>query len=269
MAIPSDNFYIQRSIPDWGKTTYVNWNRGTPSKALIFVHGFNGSTMDTFGHFNLEFRFRPAYKDYDVYFFSYDSLFQQISNSALEFLHFLRTMHDNPDVIMQSSGMALHRNTYTEIVIAAHSLGAVVTRVALNEGYDSGATWLDKCKLILFAPAHNGARKELDTFINFPGYLKCMGPFLRYFVLSLSQLIDPTIILAPMHEKIKELITKEGIESFTVAKKVIWASPERVVINRKLLKDPEAIIFRKKNHSQVCKPTATYLKPFTELEALL
>lgn len=60
------NFYMQRSISKWGKNTYVNWTRFPQNKALIFIHGFNGSSMETFGDFNLEFRFLPEYKDYRI-----------------------------------------------------------------------------------------------------------------------------------------------------------------------------------------------------------
>jgi hypothetical protein len=181
----------------------------------------------------------------------------------------LQTLHDSTSEIIKATGMSVERETYLQIVIVAHSLGAVVTRYALNAGHEDKQKWLDKCKLVLFAPAHIGAQRELKSFVDFPGPIKCLGPFIRYFVLTFNQLVDPTIIIKPMTDKCNDLIEKEGIQTFTIAKKVIWASPERVVINDFFLKDPKPLIFQKKGHSAVCKPTRSFIKPIEELKAVL
>ncbi len=131
-----NNYSIQRKIPKWGKKTYVNWSLNPNGKAIVFIHGFNGSSMETFGDFNLDFRVRPKYEGYDVYFFSYQSLFSQISNSAIYFLDFLTAIHDDiKDVIKNSGSTEKRKGNYTKIVIVAHSLGAVVnTAFSYAEG---------------------------------------------------------------------------------------------------------------------------------------
>jgi hypothetical protein len=267
------SFYIQRNIPTWGIKTFVNWAVTPKYKAVVFIHGFNGSSMETFGAFNYEFRYRPEYEGRDVYFYGYDSLFQQISNSALGFLDFLKDIHYNlPAVVNDSQHSIVRNDVYSEIVIICHSLGAVVTRVALNEGYDAGEiTLLDKCKLILFAPAHKGARKSIGNLIAFPPYLKALGPIIHHFVLTLDELLEPKYIIEPMEEKCMNLISMNKIESFTIAKKVIWAGPERVVHNGKFGKDPTAIQYKKMNisHVRVCKPSRTFTGPFEEVEKIL
>lgn len=264
-----NSYSIQRKIPKWGKNTFVNWSLSPQNKAIVFIHGFNGSSMDTFGDFNLDFRYRPEYEGYDVYFFSYGSMFKQIANSALRFLDFLKSIHDNLKEVMRDSGIRENRlGVYSKIVIIGHSLGAVVARQALNDGYDAKETWLNKCELIFFAPAHIGARPEIMSFINFPSFLKCLGPFTKYVVVTLNQLTDPSIIIGPMTEKCRELIEKKGITTFTIAKKIIWADDERVVQNRKFLQDPNAIILLG-GHTTVCKPHTNFDKPFIEVAPLL
>ena len=263
------NFLIQRAIPAWGKNTFVNWSLQSQNKAIIFIHGFNGSSTETFGDFNLDFRYRPEYAGYDVYFFGYNSLFAQIANSALDFLEFLRALHDDINsVINESKANVIRPGHYSKMILIAHSLGAVVARQGLNDGYDNNENWLDKCELILFAPAHIGARTEIDSFINFPGPLKALGPLARYFVVTLNQLLAPGIIINPMTEKCKELIAVKGIKTFTIAKKVLWAERERVVINRKFLNDPNALRIPG-NHEKICKPSKNFERPFDEVRTLL
>lgn len=262
------NHSIQAKIQKWGKKTYVNWAKQPTGKALVFIHGFNGSSSSTFGDFHTEFRYRPEYAGYDVYFFSYDSMFKQIANSALHFLKFLKAIHDDINSVIKSSGVKVTRNNhYSKIVIVGHSLGAVVTRQALNDGYDAKESWLNKCELIFFAPAHMGAREEVTSFVNFPSFLKCLGPFTKYVVVTLSQLVNQNIIILPMIAKCNTIITL-GITSYTVAKKIVWADGERVVKNVKFLQDPNAEILPG-NHTRVCKPTKSFEDPFKEVEPLL
>ena len=112
------NHFNQRIIPKWGNKTYVNWAKNPEAKALVFIHGFNGSSMDTFGDFNLDFRYRPEYEGYDVFFFSYGSMFKQIGNSAIRFLDFLKAIHNDLNAVMKNSGMKGHRKEqYSKIVI--------------------------------------------------------------------------------------------------------------------------------------------------------
>ena len=273
LTVTATNFYLQRNISNWGSETYVNWALEPEYKAVVFIHGFNGSSMETFGAFNYEFRYRSEYKGRDVYFYGYDSLFQQISNSALTFLDFLKDIHDKLHDVVSNSGLNIVRDkVYSEIVVICHSLGAVVARVAFNEGYEAGDTlFLDKCKLVLFAPAHKGARKSIGRLIAFPPYLQALGPFIHHFVLTLDQLLEPETIITPMEQKCKELIDVNNVKTFTIAKKVIWAAPERVVNNVKFAKDPKAEQYkiRKVNHLKVCKPSSKFTDPLDEVAKVL
>ncbi len=248
-----ENYYIQRNIPKWGKDSYVNWTKNSERKAIVFIHGFSGSSMTTFGDFNLEFRLRKEYIGYDVFFYGYDSLFKQIAPSALSFLNFLRAIHNNIDLVIKNSGIKIQREQYCKIVIVAHSLGAVITRMALNEGFKTEGQWLGKCELILFAPAHKGAREEILGFLDMPGLPKFLGPLSKYFVVTLKQLMDASKLIKPMEDKVRKLIEQQ-VRSFTIPKRIIWAEKERVVINDFFLEDPEPIEVEGKRHEDVCKP---------------
>lgn len=261
---------MQRFIPKWGVNSCVNWSLNPGNKALVFIHGFNGSSMETFGDFNLEFRYMPEYLEYDVFFFSYNSASNQIENNALKFLDFLNALNnDIGAIISNSKTQVLREAPYSKIVIVAHSLGAVVTRIALNYGYDDNEGWVDNCHLVLFAPAHNGAHKDYETFIDARGILKIAGFILGRKILALRQLTDVSIIIQPMANRVMELINGEGIKTFTVAKLVVWADPDQVVINRRFGSDPKAVPFENKGHQAVCKPTRNFKQPFQELAKIL
>lgn len=74
--------------------------------------------MTTFGDFNLEFRYLDEYADRDVYFYSYDSLYKQIKNSAMAFKDFLNILMTDLQKVVDDSKVEVSRDAgYTEIVI--------------------------------------------------------------------------------------------------------------------------------------------------------
>ena len=63
------NHLSERKLSGWGKDTYVFWAVKPVGKAVVFIHGFNGSTADTFSEFEVLFRDNAEFDGYDVYFF--------------------------------------------------------------------------------------------------------------------------------------------------------------------------------------------------------
>lgn len=267
--MPNSSFAIQRPIKQWGKQTYVNWNLGSPRKAVVFIHGFNGSSLKTFGDFNLEFRHRPEYKDYDVYFYGYDSLNSQVGNSALSFMTFLHALNTDIKSVIKNSGASLQRSRYEKIVVVAHSLGAVVTRQALNDAHRRKYKWVHQVNLVLFAPAHKGARNEILDLIELGGILRFIKPFVLYRIVTVGQLMGKGNILPALETDCRKLIYEEKIKTFTIAVKVVWADPERVVFNEQFLDDDPSTQCTGKKHEEVCKPGPGFETPFNIVKEVL
>jgi hypothetical protein len=265
-----ENFLLQRQLSDWGKNTYVNWSVNKVTKAIIFIHGFNGSSLETFGNFNLEFRYRPEYFGYDVYFYGYDSLKIQIPISSNSFYSFLVTIHNNIKEIITNSKANVDRPyNYDEIVIVAHSLGAVVARYALLIGADKNDKWLNICKLILFAPAHKGAKKAISNLYNqLPGFLKYVGPLAEFFVVTINEVMEGSELIKELEIKYRSIMKKKD-RQFAIAKKVIWAEYDRIVNCVDFLEDPQAEVFKGRDHTNVCKPTKRFTRPFEVVESIL
>ncbi|MBL0341251.1 MAG: hypothetical protein IPP71_10135 [Bacteroidetes bacterium] len=72
-------------------------------KALIFIHGFRGSTNSTFNDFHYLFRNYNQFLGYDIFFYGYDSLWVRANISANQFCDFIDYLHDSSDTLYLSS----------------------------------------------------------------------------------------------------------------------------------------------------------------------
>src|SRR5260370_16772791 len=131
-------------------------------KAILFIHGFNGEAVSTWTEFERFLLREPKCQDRDIVFFGYDGLKTYAEVSAQEFGKFLDRLCADPHSIFRASfPNSVRRDkgfAYGDVLVVAHSLGAVISRRALLNAFDTKKNWLSKIRLVLFAPAHNGTR---------------------------------------------------------------------------------------------------------------
>jgi hypothetical protein len=119
----------------WGVGSRTRLSKAAhPMGALIFVHGFKGDAWTTWLDFPGGLATAEKASDYDLFFYGYDSR-QSAPTIAIELIDFLRAVAENPaDAVTNSSlasGMPLRKAfSYESLVLCAHSLGAVVSRLA-------------------------------------------------------------------------------------------------------------------------------------------
>jgi hypothetical protein len=260
-----ETHFAERKLSDWGRGSFVHWSRKPKGKAIIFIHGFNGGPDDTFSEFEILFRTSSGFKGYDIYFYGYDSLFQPAEVSAVEFRDFIKQIQKNSLSLFNSSLPSDDdaRTPYKKVLIVAHSLGAVVSRLALLSAFKKKFKWVDNCSLLLFAPAHKGTSLTLTSIIMgeaMPGLLKIVSLVAKFFVPTIKELQGNSIVIEELEKETKNLI-KKGVRTFTIAKGVVWASRERIVRCVTFGEDPEAERIPKTNHSSVCKPSLKFLRP--------
>ena len=129
-------------------------------KALLFIHGFNGDAVKTWSDFHELLPERPKFTCHDIVFYGYDGLRAEMNASAAIFRAFL-------DKLLMATKSFLADNLppsaqraddfgYDELVIVAHSLGAVISRRALLDATRNKSEWVARTKLVLYAPAHKG-----------------------------------------------------------------------------------------------------------------
>lgn len=243
-----------------GKNTVGYFTTLNPENLIIFVHGFNGSAIDTWNDFPALIKETNEYENSDAIFYGYESLKGQANNNALRFYNFLQV------IVEENTGKVGYprrsKNTYQRILIVAHSLGSVIVRRALLNAKAENKQWLSYTKMILFAPAHRGARIQ--------NLLTESLPILGKIFAGLGFITIPVLDdLRPASQTIQNLIqeTEQLLQNnqgdFTIAYKVVWANDEIVVHNERFCQDPIAVLIDNITHTGVCKPTSpNFLRPF-------
>lgn len=212
-------------------------------------------------------------------FYDYDGLRAELKASVNLFYEFLVWLFGSPILAINNALPKAHERPmsfgYDDVVMVCHSLGAVVARLALLRATREGKNWVSKVKLVLFAPAHKGARVvelalEVSTHFSF---LSLFSGGARFKSPLIDQLKRNSPELVDLESGTKRELV-DGKNRHLVANKVCIAELEHIVFNDTFCEDPEGETIRHSTHKTVCKPRhrflrKTYLKPLEKLlEAL-
>jgi alpha-beta hydrolase superfamily lysophospholipase len=243
-------------------------------KALLFIHGFNGNAIKTWSDFHELLPECSTCSGHDVYFYGYDGLRAEMNSSAAIFRVFLHRLFEETKKLLTTnlprSAQRQDNFEYDELVIVAHSLGAVISRRALLDATKEHSDWVARTKLVLYAPAHKGAYVAdlaVESVSSF-WFLKLFAAGVRFK----SPLIDELRKESPMLKKLLEdtqAATKDPANRHLVAKRVILAEYDNIVTNEAFGDDPPPYSIPDTTHTTVCKPTRDFLDPLTHLEACL
>ncbi len=233
-----------------------------PKNLIVFVHGFGGSGKEsTWGYFEVLAKNDTRLKDSDIIFYDYDNKKKQLTTNALLLYRFLSDLQIQVDEL--DIGLSRKIDKYERIIFLAHSAGAFVVRKALLFGNSDNCTWVKLCKMILFAPAHYGAR--LQTLLDcIPDPFQFIAGFTKVYVPSIVDLMPESLALKNLAEETKNLIPSS--QNISIPANVIWAEFEKVVFNDQFNNDPVPIIMKGHDHKSVCKPDAIdYTAPYNLL----
>lgn len=245
-------------------------------KAIIFVHGYGGDAVSTWADFHRLSICRPEFQGHDLIFYDYDGLEAELTASVNLFYNFLSWVFESP---VASINWCLAKGAqraadfgYDQVVLVCHSLGAVIARLALLRGTKENRSWAPKVRLVLFAPAHKGARVtelalEVSTHFRF---LSLFSAAARFKSPLIDQLRRDSKELTKLEDETRAKL-KDGINKHLIAHKVCIAEREHIVYNDPFCEDPQGDPIRHATHITVCKPRqpfwgAPFLKP---LEALI
>lgn len=242
--------------------------------AVLFIHGFSGDAIKTWADFHELLPGCPKCIGRDLFFYGYDGLRAEMNASAAIFRTFLDRLFGTTKSFLAEnlppSAQRADDFAYDELVIVAHSLGAVISRRALLDATRIESAWAAKIKMILYAPAHKGANVAslaLEAASSFK-FLKLFGIVARFD----SPLIDE---LKPDSRSLKQLLvdtkiaTKDGANAHLVASKVVIAEYEKIVHNEPFGNDPPPEVIPGTSHTSICKPSKDFLQPLTFLELCL
>lgn len=243
-------------------------------KALVFVHGFSGRAVETWSDFHLLIPQSDKFADFDLYFYGYDGLWSELHASAGMLRDFLdRLLNENPQLVNASLPAAASRPDdfcYEQVVLVAHSLGAVICRRALVDATKMQLPWPTRIRMLFFAPAHRGA-KVADLALeaaSFFSFLKFFGVFSRFSSPLIDQLKPDSTELETLLAETVELC-QDGDNRHLVAHKVWIAEYERIVKNETFGIDPPPETIPDSDHLSICKPHQGFRIPLACLEECL
>lgn len=249
-----------------GKNSVAYYSFAPPKGLIVFVHGLGGKSVSTWGDFRILVQNYSEFKEYDVVFYGYSSMNAGVGSNGLLFFRNMERFAVPP-----KNFLGIDRQSpadYSNIIIVAHSLGAVVTRRALLFANTAGASWLSKCKMFLLAPAHRGSYVQglVDDLIPdpFKGFLSAV----KYFKPAFKDLQFDSVAISSLVEDTEFALSKGG--GFTKAAIVLWSMNDRVVLNQPFCSDTIPELEPSKDHRKVCELVHTsYMRPFLELKKLM
>lgn len=261
-------YHLASVVKRNGKKIHINWSKNPNGKAIVFIHGFRGSPLGTWGGFKRLFCINEETSGFDLIFYHYDSNFTQsiVSGSYLD--SFLDELKVSPYKIIKESGSSqvyIERKLdfkYDRLVLVAHSLGGVVTRQAQLYAYQHRHSWLGISSMVFYAPAHSGAR-DVDNLARLCIPVGWLRRFLRFKYVNIDDLnIDRmSSSLHQLKDATKTLVGSNA-NHFSIARYVVSAENEYIVNNTPFLKDPMPIPIPGTTHTSVCKPSELFNIPF-------
>lgn len=215
----------------------------------------------------------PEVAGYDLFYYGYDTR-EQAPFSALELIRFLQAIAEDPAVQVVNPSLATglpqrpRGFRYQHIVIAAHSLGAVVSRLALLDSLTEDRQpkpWLRQVRLVLFAPAHSGApavKLASLLLLNMPvnGMLEAIA---RKRYKSIGDVETGSQTLAQLLTGTKKLLDNPPDASLVGCHRawVAHGGKDYIVSALKFGEDRNAYPMSAADHLEVCKPTLDNLEP--------
>ncbi len=264
--------------PNHNQPSYALWARKPTGKAVVFLHGYSGDALTTWSEFDKLIPETPEFVGCDFVFYGHDGLFgTTIAGSTLfyEFLDRLFTQTASLTIPNIGNKEIRRRFSFSKVVLAAHSLGAVFCRWALLFARQNNKDWMDKTGMVLYAPAHMGARvADLIDELGRGGtwlsqLLTLFGVAANFASPLITELKEGGLDLQRLLDETNKALA-QGDGSYLIAQKIVCAEHERVVKNTRFAQDAwPPVVFAGRDHSGVCKPNSKFLDPLDVLSEVL
>jgi pimeloyl-ACP methyl ester carboxylesterase len=246
--------------------------------AVIFVHGFLGGAESTWLNFQEAIcsQITDHWSKCDVYFFSYRSFGDDITESADDLLTFIQKIFpDPPESIFKIPKrvrelpfpleLELTKPSYKQLVLVGHSEGGIVIRRAVDLAYARKITNVLMARLALFAPAHKGVK--LSGWIG-----ACLS------VGRVDAIFAPILNSSPAFVEMKQKGLLTEVENHTLAYQseskgtekgvpaslhahIVFGREDHVVQKGFILGDCLHKSEKDKDHISICKPKTGYDRP--------
>lgn len=246
------------------------WASKPPKSLVVFVHGFSGRAVETWGEFRDMIPQNRKFASCDVVFLGYESVTRSAPYNAGVLYRTLTALVEEYPRFVRTSGAPIRRRTfkYNKIVLVGHSLGGVLVRDIAMSVATEGKSWSKKISLMLFAPAHMGANvislaNEAVGFVNWVNPIRAVAHLISP---SLKDLKEGSRYLTALLKRARAL----GRNTTTKARIVVHGSRDRIVVHDAFYLDPPCRPYDRHNHTSCCKPIGgSFENPVLDLVELL
>ncbi|UUL77985.1 putative lipase (plasmid) [Pseudarthrobacter sp. Fe7] len=249
----------------------------TASRLIVFVHGFGGSAISTWNNFAKGQQESRWWMESDLLFVGYNSKRDGIKGVADRLRRNLPRFYPTPyGPAMSFEGNSVREDIsspYSELIVVGHSLGGLIVRHAVVDEADE---WLKAGRmgpkpllldstLRLFSPASAGFRAA-----GVLGVARASGfwPALEMYLRRSSAYTDMqpgSTILLDTRARTERIVDKEQ-DMDALQARILWASPDQVVIEGKYDSDVISRSVDGQSHRSVCKPRGDYPAPWEFVE---
>jgi pimeloyl-ACP methyl ester carboxylesterase len=273
----------------WLNGSRVLLCRQPATTAIVFVHGWGGGAHTTWEAFPHAVRFSPETATADAFLLAYASRKFSVATYSSHLRTFFHDLLHAPakEILDGSLPRDAERRpakfTYKQVILVAHSMGAVISRRALLDlderpPRDGGLDDNDrkKIRLLLFAPAHKGSTLPLLIASGLgldwiPG-ATLAGNALTHYYRSLRDLAINSESLRRLEADTKAAreghASRRGVGHHLIAE-VYHAADDKVVEQDRFDRDHEMPSIFSKDHRSLCKPTDNYRRPVVALRDVL
>ncbi|UVC09295.1 alpha/beta hydrolase [Rhizobium sp. TH2] len=243
-----------------------NWSVKPAKTCLIFVHGYGGRALETWGDLKDLLLESPSIDQCDIVFLGYESRSKQASASSALIYNAVNRIVDHTNDILELSGTDIRSDDfeYENVVLVGHSLGGVLVRDVLINLHREGKSWANRSKIMLFAPAHSGAI-ALDL-VSRAGLLSSLLRPIEIVLFATSPVLRDMEIESPYLTGLRERARDLG--PLAAARFVVHATGDSVVSSNQFCADPMSVFYSNQDHISCCKPIKTaFLNPLEDILA--
>jgi pimeloyl-ACP methyl ester carboxylesterase len=259
-------------LPQW----VLHVSHTKTRRLIVFVHGFGGHAVNTWDEFPQSGRIGHWWQEADMLFVGYASTKENATSVADRLNAELPNFYPRPFAPAMRVGEVDARDEiepYEELLLVGHSLGGLIIRRALKQAaqqwvFSPAGTPLPailNAQMRLFSPASAGFRPA-----GFAGFLKAMTGIwglaeLRLRMSSAYWDLQPSSsLIIDTRRETEDLFARTGLTALQA--RILWANPDNIVRAEEYAIDPYRSSAHGRTHVTVCKPDATYTRPWQFVE---